>query len=123
MKPDRTSNHKNDCIFCKIVNKEIPIRLEYEDGSIAAFSDRNPQAPVHALIVPKTHISTMRDAEEKDAKVLGRMLLAAKNIAAKTGISESGYRLIINCGRHGGQLVDHLHLHLLGGRPFHWPPG
>lgn len=123
MKPDRISGRKNDCIFCKIVNKEIPVRLEYEDNNIAAFSDRNPQAPVHVLIVPKTHISMMRDAGEKDVKILGRMLLAAKNIAAKTRISKSGYRLVINCGRHGGQLVDHLHLHLLGGRPFHWPPG
>jgi len=117
--PDR----KNDCIFCKIVNKEIPAHLEYEDNNIAAFSDKNPQAPVHMLIVPKTHIPKIHDAGEKDAKVLGEMLLAAKNIAAKAGISESGYRLVINCGRHGGQLVDHLHLHLLGGRLFHWPPG
>lgn len=117
------TNHKNSCIFCKIAAKEIPAHLEYEDNNVAAFNDKNPQAPVHVLIIPKAHIPGIHDAGEKDAKVLGGMLLAAKNIAAKAGISELGYRLVINCGRHGGQLVDHLHLHLLGGRQFQWPPG
>ncbi|MDD5680034.1 MAG: histidine triad nucleotide-binding protein [Candidatus Omnitrophica bacterium] len=114
---------KNDCIFCKIANKEMPVQLEYEDGVVAAFKDKNPQAPVHILIVPKTHIPSINNATERDTKLLGDILISSKNIAAKLKISDSGYRLVINCGRGGGQLVDHLHLHLLGGRTFSWPPG
>lgn len=117
------ADRKTDCVFCKIANREIPVKFEYEDDNVAAFNDKNPQAPVHILIVPKTHISKISDVAEKDATVLGDMFLAAKNIAAKTAILKSGYRLVINCGRYGGQLVDHLHLHLLGGRTFSWPPG
>jgi len=117
------SDHKNDCIFCKIANKEIPVPFEYEDSAVAAFNDKNPQAPVHILIVPKAHMPKINDAAEKDIRLLGQMLMAAKNIAAKRKISDSGYRLIINCGRDGGQLVEHLHIHLLGGRPLGWPPG
>lgn len=114
---------KNGCIFCKIANKEIPVQLEYEDSAVVAFKDKNPQAPVHILIVPKEHIPDVNNVTEKNVELLGDMLILVKNLAAKLKISDSGYRVTINCGRDGGQAVDHLHIHLLGGRPFAWPPG
>lgn len=117
------NEYKNECIFCKIGRKEIPVKLEYEDDFMAAFNDKNPQAPVHILIIPKTHIARISDVSRKENDLLGRMLMAAKDIAATKGLSSSGYRLVINCGRDSGQLVDHLHIHLLGGRSFSWPPG
>ena len=112
-----------ECIFCKIGYKEVPVRLEYEDDIIAAFNDKNPQAPVHILIIPKVHIAKISDTAEKEVELLGRMLAVAKDMAANKKLQSSGYRLVINCGRDGGQLVDHLHIHLLGGRQFGWPPG
>ena len=113
----------NDCIFCKIVRKEIHVQLEYEDSAVAAFKDKNPQASVHILIVPKAHLGGVNDIGENDTALLGQMLITAKNMAAKFNIKDSGYRLVMNCGRNAGQAVDHLHLHLLGGRSFGWPPG
>jgi histidine triad (HIT) family protein len=104
-------------IFSKIIAGEIPADVVYTDDHITAFKDINPQAPVHILIVPNKEIPTVDDIEESDVEVVGRLFLAAKQIAREQGIAENGYRLIINCREHGGQEVYHLHLHLLGGKP------
>lgn len=104
-------------IFAKIIAKEIPASVVYEDDLVLAFKDINPQAPIHILIVPKKEIPTVDDVTEGDEQLVGHMFLAAKQIAREQGIAESGYRLIVNCRDHGGQEVYHLHLHLLGGRP------
>ncbi|MBT6034678.1 MAG: histidine triad nucleotide-binding protein [Candidatus Jacksonbacteria bacterium] len=105
----------SDCIFCKIVNKEIPSEFLLEDDSLVAFKDIDPKASTHVLIVPKKHISKVSDSESEDAGLLGVLLLASKKIAEKIGILESGYRIIINSGADAGQEVDHLHVHVLGG--------
>lgn len=107
----------DDCIFCRIVRGEIPAQRVLEDGDILAFEDVRPQAPVHVLIVPRRHRSTPNDLTEEEAGLAGRMILVAARIARERGIAEDGYRLIVNCNRHGGQEVPHLHLHLLGGAP------
>lgn len=104
-----------ECIFCKIIKKQTPAGIIYEDETLVAFPDINPHAPVHILIVPKKHLATLNQAEKSDQSLLGQMLLIAKKIAADQGITEPGYKLAINVGRGGGQLIDHLHLHLLGG--------
>jgi histidine triad (HIT) family protein len=103
-------------IFTKIINKEIPANIVYQDEHITAFHDINPLAPVHILIVPNKEIPTVNDVDPADAELLGRLFVVAKQIAAEQGIAESGYRLIMNCNHDGGQEVFHLHLHLLGGR-------
>lgn len=103
-------------IFTKILNKEIPADIVYEDEQVTAFKDINPQAPVHILIIPNKEIPTVNDVTEEDAAMLGRLFVAAKQIAKEQGIAEDGYRLLVNCGSHGGQEVMHLHMHLLGGR-------
>ena len=113
----------SDCIFCKIAKKDIRVPIEHEDESIIAFPDKNPQAPVHILIIPKEHIEKVNNITGKNMLLLGKMTMVAKEIAKKKNISDSGYRLIINCGKDGGQLVEHLHMHLLGGRHLAWPPG
>ena len=113
----------NNCIFCEIAKKEIAVPAEYEDESIIAFNDKNPQAPVHVLIVPKKHIGKTNDITVETMGLLGKMTMIAKEIARKKKVFDSGYRLIINCGKDGGQLVEHLHMHLLGGRQLGWPPG
>jgi len=110
-------------IFEKIAAGEIPARMVYEAPEFIAFYDVNPQAPVHVLIVPRRCIARLGEAQTSDAALLGEMLLAAPAIAAKLGIAESGFRVVINHGRDGGESVPHLHLHLLGGRGLHWPPG
>ncbi len=112
-----------DTIFSKIIRKEIPADIVYEDDEFLAFRDIAPQAPVHILVIPKKEIPTVNDIEEEDANLIGRLFLVAKQLASKLGISESGYRLVINCNKDAGQAVYHLHLHLLGGRKFSWPPG
>lgn len=112
-----------ECIFCKIANHEIPSDIVYEDDKFVAFRDINPQAPVHILIIPRKHIPTVNDLKPEDADLIGKMVLLAKELAAKEGISERGYRLVLNCNREGGQMVFHIHLHLLGGRAMGWPPG
>ena len=112
-----------DCLFCRIVKKEIPSKILYEDGEALAFEDVNPQAPVHILIVPCRHIPSLSAAKEEDSECIGRLLSIARRIARERGISEDGYRVVINSGPAGGQTVDHLHLHLLGGRHMGWPPG
>ena len=105
-----------DCIFCKIVAGQIPSDKVFEDSQVLALRDIHPQAPVHVLIVPKEHYPTLNDMTEKDEGLLGHMTLTAKNIAASEGISQSGYRVIVNTGPDGGQIVQHVHMHLLGGR-------
>ncbi|MEE0775641.1 MAG: histidine triad nucleotide-binding protein [Bacillota bacterium] len=105
----------SDCIFCRIINGEIPSKVVYEDDEILAFEDINPLAPVHILLIPKKHIATMDDVTAEDSAVLGRILVKAKEIAAEKGLSENGYRIVNNCKAHGGQEVFHIHFHLLGG--------
>jgi histidine triad (HIT) family protein len=110
-------------LFEKIVSREIPAKLAFEDDEILAFHDINPQAPVHVLVIPKRVIPRIAEAQPDDGPLLGRLLLTAKRVAADLGLAESGYRIVINSGRNGGETVPHLHVHLLGGRPMHWPPG
>lgn len=111
-----------DCLFCKIVAGEIPANRIYEDSEVIAFNDINPQAPTHALIIPRKHISTLNEAAESDKSILGAMSLAAAKIAKEQGFDQTGYRTVMNCNEHGGQTVYHIHLHLLGGKAMGWPP-
>lgn len=113
----------SDCLFCKIAAKAIPAKLVHEDEQSVAFDDINPQAPVHTLVIPRRHVASMAELNEADAGLLGHLLLVGNQVAKQKGIAEGGYRLVVNTGRNGGQTVFHLHLHLLGGRPMHWPPG
>lgn len=106
---------KMDCIFCKIVKGELPSKKVYENEHVLAFHDIQPAAPVHVLIIPKKHISSMNEAGPEDREALGEVLLAARKVAQDLGVAESGYRLINNCGPDGGQVVYHVHVHLLGG--------
>ena len=110
-------------IFSKIINKEIPAEIVYEDDELLAFNDINPQAPVHILIIPKKEIKTLNDIESEDKEIMGKMMLLAKDLAKENNIDKSGYRTIFNCNDDGGQTVFHIHLHLIGGRPLNWPPG
>jgi histidine triad (HIT) family protein len=110
------------CLFCRILKGEIPAKKMYEDEAVLAFADIKPQAPVHALIIPKVHVPTVADVGPEQAALIGRMVLAANRIAADQNLT-SGYRLVVNCRQDAGQEVFHLHLHLLGGRKFSWPPG
>ena len=112
-----------NCLFCKIVNGEIPSTKVYEDDLVYAFNDINPAAPVHVLIIPKKHIADNNHFQPQDEDIAGRMFSAVKEIAAQSGISEDGYRLIMNTGPHGHQEVAHLHLHLIGGHPMQYPMG
>ena len=113
----------SDCLFCKMVSGEIQPDVVYEDDQVLAFRDVNPQAPLHVLVIPKTHIATTNDLDESNADIVARMTLAAKHIAAEEGVAESGYRMVMNCNPGAGQSVYHIHLHVLGGRPMTWPPG
>jgi histidine triad (HIT) family protein len=106
-----------DCIFCRIINGEIPSTRVYADEQVYAFRDAHPQAPVHVLIVPRKHYAGVDEMAESDRALLGHMLLTAKKVAEMEGVAKSGYREVINTGREGGQVVMHLHLHVLGGRP------
>jgi histidine triad (HIT) family protein len=110
-------------LFEKIVAREIPAKVVFEDDEILAFHDVNPQAPVHVLVIPKRVIPRIAEAQPGDGALLGRLLLTAKHIAADLGLSQTGFRLVINSGHNGGETVPHLHVHVLGGRPMHWPPG
>ena len=110
-------------IFSKIINKEIPAEIVYEDDELLAFNDINPKAPVHILIIPKKEIKTLNDIQIEDKDILGKMILLAKDLAKKHKIDESGYRTVFNCNDDGGQTVFHIHLHLIGGRSLSWPPG
>jgi len=113
----------DNCIFCKIAAGDIPADKVYEDGDVVAFRDLNPQAPTHILVIPRKHIATLNDLRVEDEVVLGRMYGAAREIAAQEGLADAGYRTVVNCNEAGGQAVFHIHLHLLGGRMMHWPPG
>lgn len=110
-------------IFKKIIDKEIPAKIVYEDESCLAFRDVNPQAPTHLLLIPKREIPTLQDVEEKDTALLGALLAKVPELAKAEGLDERGYRVVINCKAEGGQEVNHLHLHILGGRKMTWPPG
>ncbi|HEY0197695.1 MAG TPA: histidine triad nucleotide-binding protein [Rhodanobacter sp.] len=112
-----------DTIFSKIVRREMPADIVYENDDVLAFRDLNPQAPVHVLFIPKQPLATLNDASPSDAPLLGKLLLAAADYAKQEGFAEQGYRTVINCNEHGGQTVFHLHVHLLAGRHMHWPPG
>jgi histidine triad (HIT) family protein len=111
-----------DCIFCRIVAGEIPVKLLFENDATVAFVDINPQAPVHLLIIPKQHLASLAHTVAADANLLGTLMAAAVKLAKDQGLA-TGYRVVVNTGSDGGQTVDHLHLHLLGGRPMAWPPG
>lgn len=111
------------CLFCKIAEGDIPADKIFEDDEVVAFRDINPAAPTHVLVIPKKHIATINDAAAEDQSLLGKMMLVAKDIAAKEGVSEDGFRFALNTNSHGGQSVYHIHLHLLAGRQMQWPPG
>ena len=110
-------------IFTKIINKEIPANIVYEDDDFLAFNDISPQAPIHILIIPKKEIKTVNDISLSDTIILGKLFLIAKKIAKQMSIDKDGYRLVMNCNEYGGQSVYHIHLHLIGGRKLSWPPG
>ena len=112
-----------DTIFGKIIRREIPADIVYEDDDVLAFKDLNPQAPVHVLFVPKRALATLNDATPADAELIGKLVLAAAAYARRECFDQDGYRTVINCNEHGGQTVFHLHVHLLAGRRMHWPPG
>ncbi len=112
-----------DCLFCKIVKKEIETEIIFENKNIVAFRDINPQAPVHILLIPKIHFSTLNDLTSGDIKLAGSLIYTAAKLAKTEGIADQGYRTGFNCNKWGGQTVYHIHLHLLGGRKFGWPPG
>jgi histidine triad (HIT) family protein len=104
------------CLFCKIVDRELPADIVYEDDEMLAFRDISPQAPTHLLVIPRRHVATVNDLEDGDADLLGRLVLRARALARDAGVAETGYRLVVNCNDDGGQTVFHLHLHLMGGR-------
>jgi histidine triad (HIT) family protein len=110
-----------NCIFCKIINKEIPSSLVYEDDKVLAFNDISPQAPVHIIVIPKKHVTSVSELD--DISAVSDLFAVMNKIAAEKGIEKSGYRIVVNHGKDAGQAVPHLHFHLLGGRPLSWPPG
>ena len=112
-----------NCLFCKIVAGESPAQVVHRDDQTVAFRDINPQAPTHVLVIPRTHIASLSDANQEDEATLGQLLLAAARVAAQEGLTEGGYRTVVNTGTGAGQSVFHIHLHVLGGRPLSWPPG
>ncbi len=113
----------SECLFCKIVEKKIPAKLVHEDEDTLAFDDIHPQAPVHTLVIPKRHVGSVQDLGETDQTLLARLLLTCRKVANDKGLAGSGFRLVANTGRDGGQTVFHLHFHVMGGRPMGWPPG
>ena len=113
----------SDCLFCKIISREISGSIVYEDDRVLAFNDINPQAPTHVLIVPKRHIASLNDLTPGDDQIVGELARRAAAIARERGIAASGYRTVFNTNREAGQTVFHIHLHLLGGRSMKWPPG
>jgi histidine triad (HIT) family protein len=112
-----------DCLFCKIAAGEIEADIVHQTDQVVAFRDLNPQAPTHILVIPRKHIATINNIAESDADEIGQLFVAAKWIAAEEGIAEPGYRVVMNCNAGAGQTVFHVHLHVLGGRQFNWPPG
>ena len=112
-----------ECIFCQIVEGVIPAKKLYENDQVIAFDDMNPQARVHMLVIPKRHLVSLDDTQDSDSALLGQLLIVCAKMARERGIVDGGYRVVANTGREAGQSVFHLHLHVLGGRPFTWPPG
>jgi histidine triad (HIT) family protein len=112
-----------DCIFCRIIERQVPAKVVHEDEKAIAFEDLRPQAPVHLLIVPRKHLPSLKEARDEDEQLLGHMLMIAAQLARHRQLEAKGYRVVINNGSWAGQSVFHLHLHVLGGRIFHWPPG
>lgn len=112
-----------DCLFCKILSREIPAEIIYESELVIAFRDVNPKAPTHVLVIPRKHIATINDLEAGDQETVGSLYMAAQAIAQQEGIAEPGYRTVMNCNEAAGQTVFHIHLHVLGGRSLGWPPG
>ena len=112
-----------DCIFCKIANKEMPAEIVYEDEQVLVFRDVKPVAPVHLLLIPKKHYASPLDLDEEDAALAGQLQITAVRVAKNLGLAEHGFRVVCNCGRNGGQTVQHVHYHLLAGRSLMWPPG
>jgi histidine triad (HIT) family protein len=113
----------SQCLFCRIAAGEIPAKVLYSDAEVIAFQDINPQAPLHALVIPRKHIATLNDMQPDDTALVGKLLLVAKQIAKEAGYTEDGYRVVMNCGLDAGQTVFHIHLHVLAGRALSWPPG
>lgn len=111
------------CLFCRIVEGEIPAQVVREDEATVAFRDVDPKAPTHVLVIPRRHVASVNDLQAEDAELVGKLYLAAREIARQEGIAESGYRLVMNTGPEAGQTVHHIHLHVLGGREMRWPPG
>ena len=111
------------CLFCRIVNGDIPAKVVYQDDEVMAFDDINAQAPVHVLVIPKRHVASVQDCQSEDQALLGHLLLTCSRVTRMKQLTESGYRIVTNTGTDGGQTVSHLHLHVLGGRPMTWPPG
>lgn len=112
-----------DCLFCKLVNGDIPATILYQDEDVIAFEDIMPKAPTHFLVIPKRHISTLNDLTDEDAQLVGKLPIVAAKVAKQIGISDDGYRVVMNCNEMGGQTVYHIHMHVLGGRAMTWPPG
>ena len=113
----------SDCLFCKIQSGEIPADIVFESDDVLAFRDVNPQAPTHILIIPRVHVATINDLSDEHTLMMGRLFSVAKIIAAEEGVSDDGYRLVVNCNKKAGQTVFHIHMHLLAGRAMNWPPG
>ena len=113
----------SECLFCKIVARAIPAALVYEDELVVAFDDINPQAPIHTLVIPRKHFTSVAELQDADVTLFGRLMLAGNAVAKKKGVADTGYRFVVNTGTDGGQSVFHLHLHVLGGRHMGWPPG
>lgn len=111
------------CIFCKIANGEIPSKKIYEDDKVLAFHDISPEAPVHFLVIPKEHIQSVNDLTEKNSDIISHIFLVINKLVRELNINETGYRIVNNCGKDGGQTVDHMHFHVLGQRDLKWPPG
>ena len=111
------------CVFCRIAGGSTPARIVYEDGEVIAFRDKYPQAPHHILVIPRRHISRLHDLTPAEAPLIGKLLVVARDVAESLGFDESGYRIVINNGPGAGQSIFHLHVHVLAGRPMHWPPG
>ncbi|MFA5524829.1 MAG: histidine triad nucleotide-binding protein [Tissierellales bacterium] len=113
----------SECIFCKIASGDIQANVTYEDDKIIAFKDSNPQSPIHVLIIPKEHIPSANYIDENNSDIIGEIFVLINKIAKEMGLDKQGYRIVNNCGEFGGQSVDHIHFHLLGGRQLQWPPG
>ncbi|MGH7467257.1 MAG: histidine triad nucleotide-binding protein [Longimicrobiales bacterium] len=112
-----------NCLFCRIARGEIPAKLAHQDDRAVAFHDIDPKAPVHVLVIPRKHIASVAALADDEAGEIGHLYTIARRLAEELGVADSGYRLVINAGKDAGQSVDHIHLHVLGGRSFHWPPG